>query len=96
MTQRPAFLRVNEKTMTPVTTSLPLPDFDTIFRQIVGETVCSLPGHTSEEWFLSGLDQPQTSDQLLWDVIQTHETGSTSPRNPQQWESLKRKLGQSF
>lgn len=82
--------------MTPVTTSIHLPDFETIFRQIVGETFSGLTSHNNEEWFLSGLDQPQTNDSLLLDVIQTQETGSLTTRNPQQWESLKRKLGQSF
>lgn len=81
--------------MTSVRTITPLPDFETIFRQIVGETFAGLTGHNNEECFVFGLDQTQEEDQLLFETIQAHESGPSPSHNNQQWESLKQKLSQT-
>ena len=82
------------ETMTPATTIHPLPDFETIFRQIVGDGLYGLNASPTEEWLSWGLDQAE--DQLLFEAIQTHESRLPQRRDAQQWESLKRKLSQTF
>lgn len=80
--------------MTPATNIHPLPDFETIFRQIVGDGLYGLNASTNEEWLSLGLDQAE--DQFLFEVLQTNESRPHQRRDASQWESLKRKLSQTI
>ncbi|MBP7999339.1 MAG: hypothetical protein KA314_18145 [Chloroflexi bacterium] len=80
--------------MTPATTIHPLPDFETIFRQIVGDGLYGLNANTNEEWFSSSLDQ--TEDKFLFELLRINESRLHQRRDASQWESLKRKLSQTF
>ncbi len=81
--------------MTPTTSITPLPDFATIFHQIVGETIFGLNDFTPEERFSLGLEQAEKTEQLLLEVIQTRQSCNEQRPCSQPWESLKHKLSRS-
>ncbi|MBK9054051.1 MAG: hypothetical protein IPL78_24990 [Chloroflexi bacterium] len=80
--------------MTPSMTTNSLPDFETIFRQIVGQTTNDTNSPHDEEWLSAGLAYTDNNHQLLLEVLCTSETRYHNRPQPQQWESLKRKLNQ--
>lgn len=82
--------------MTPIITPTPMPDFATVFRQIVGEAIFGFDALSDEERVSWGLDQVEINDQILFEAVQASQSHSQPTRNNQQWESLKRKLSQTL
>lgn len=80
--------------MTLAITTNSLPDFETIFRQIVEKTTSDTNSPYSEEWLSAGLAHTDNNHQLLLEVLCTSESRYQNRSKPQQWESLKRKLSQ--
>ena len=82
--------------MTPTPAITSLPDFATLFHQIVGETIFGLNEFTPEEIMSLGLVQVEKEEQLLLEVLQTTSPVCEPNSSSHPWESLMRKLSQTI
>ncbi len=81
--------------MTPSMTTNSLPDFETIFHQIIGQTMSDINSPYGEEWLPADLVQADNNQHLLLEALQTSQSRHYNQRESQLWDSLKRKLSQT-